>query len=83
MRRGNVKYQADLAERPLAPHLRAVWDCYMSLQRWRAAGGMGASPLTAADLLAFAALYGVTPTPWQADCLKAIDLAHLTSMQAD
>lgn len=82
-KRGHAKARAELAERPLAAHLRVLWECYLSLQRWRGAGGMEASPLTAADLLAFATLYGIDPTPWQADCLKALDLAHLTTMQAD
>ena len=40
---------------------------------------MGASPLTAPDLLAFCTLYGVNPTPWQCDCLKALDVAHLNA----
>ena len=40
---------------------------------------MGASPVTAHDLLAFCTLYGVTVTPWQADCLKALDIAHLNA----
>lgn len=82
-RRGNTRYADDLRAKPLAAYLRPLWECYLAFQRWRGAGGMGISPMTATDLRAFAALYGFDPTPWQADCLKAVDLAHVSIMQAE
>ena len=77
-RRGHAKAIADLTTRPLAPHLRAIWEQYLSLQRWRGGGGMGPSAMTAPDLVAFCALTGAAFTPWQVDCLKALDLTQLT-----
>lgn len=57
-----------------------MWDVYLSLQRWRGAGGMGNAPMTLHDLSAFEARYGYTLTPWEADCLNALDRAHLATM---
>ena len=82
-RRGNDRHAAELRARPLPAHLRPVWECYLAFQRWRGAGGMGITPMTAPDLMAFSTLYGIAPTPWQADFLKAVDLAHVAIMQAE
>lgn len=83
VKRGKTRYADDLRPLPISRSQRAIWDCYLSMQRWRGAGGVGASPLTSSDLLDFCAIYGITLTAWQADCIKAIDLAHLAIMQAE
>ena len=80
-KRGNAQAIADLADLPLPPFCRPVFDLYLSLQQWRGSGGMGASPLTTQDLLGFCQLYGVTISPWYVACVKRLDLLQLTIQQ--
>ena len=77
-KQGHPRAIAELAERPLAGHLRPLWDAYLSFSRWRGAGAMGMNPMAATELCAFSAIYGVTFTPWQADVLKVLDVTHIS-----
>lgn len=69
----------DLNGPDIRPRARAIWDLYLSLQRWRGNGGMAAASLTLPDIEAFERRYGVALTAWQCDCIKALDLAFLAT----
>jgi hypothetical protein len=54
-----------------------LWAWFLSLERGRGSNGFGPAPFSYADLTAWAARFGVDPTPGQSELLLLIDRAYL------
>lgn len=53
-----------------------VWQWFLALHRGRASG-FGPSGLSHAEIEAWSRLYGLRPSPFELDCLVALDGAFL------
>ena len=76
--KGHAASQAELAAHPLPAAFRTLWRHFTALSAWRGSGGMGAAPLTLADVAAYEARFGVTFLPGELDLLKRLDFDALT-----
>jgi hypothetical protein len=63
----------------LRPSLLYLWEWYVALDRQRGSSGFGAAPLGYPAIEAWARLVGARPTPWELECLTALDLEFLAS----
>lgn len=57
---------------PLPAGCEVLWGVFLQLHNMRQAG-MGASPISASDLLAYQRLYGVQLNSWELESLHALD----------
>ena len=68
---------------PAIPEAGAyLWVWFLELHCSRG-GGFGPSALTYSEILAWAALTGSDPVPWEIQIIKALDGAWLTSREKD
>ena len=63
---------------PIPPGLDVIWDIFLQLNHMRSSG-MGPSAISAVDLLAYQQLHGIELTPWELDCISALDQVALKS----
>lgn len=57
---------------PLPAGCEVLWGVFLQLHNMRASS-MGASPISASDLLAYQQLHGVEMNSWELECLHALD----------
>lgn len=57
---------------PIPGGLNVIWEIFLHLHHMRGAG-MGPSPISACDLLAYQQLHGIDMNPWELECIHALD----------
>ena len=55
-----------------------IWIWFSELHNARPASGLGASPITYSEIVAWSTLTCVMPTPWEVSVIKRIDREFLT-----
>lgn len=58
----------------------SLWSCFLALNAGRGSNGFGPSPLSLANIQAYATLYGVAFTPWELDVLLDLDIVVLKTL---
>ena len=61
---------------PVPEGMTFIWEVFLQLHNMRAAG-MGPSPISVSDLLAYQQLHGIELNPWELDCIHALDQTAL------
>lgn len=67
----------ELQQKELPECLFYLWQWFIELSNGRQYGEFGPMPLSYTEIQAWAALTGNTPTAWEVETLKRIDVAFL------
>ena len=68
---------------PLPSGCQLLWDAFLQLHHARGGAGLGPSPISPHDLLAYQQLHDVQFTPWEIDTLQALDRTALAAAARD
>ena len=79
MERATGKRPVQLDVPPLPPLCADVWSIFLQLHSRRSGTGFGPAPLDEARLLAWSQLHARRLTPWEIDCIFALDDAWLSA----
>lgn len=69
--------------RPPPPETAYLWRWFRDLEMARQGGQMGPQPLTYQEMEAWSRLARVRLTPWEADCLRSLDVVYLNDYAKD
>ena len=66
---------------PCPPALEYLWGWFLALSNRRSGSGFGAAPITWLDLDAWKRANRIVLSPYEQDCLAALDTAYLKSQE--
>lgn len=72
----------EIEEPEIPPAGFHILEWFWTLDAGRGSNGFGANPISYSDILAWAALSGAEPEPWEVGAIKALDMALQGEMAA-
>ncbi|MEO7031122.1 MAG: hypothetical protein ABI351_11975 [Herbaspirillum sp.] len=73
----NPKELTDLLSFECPNLLWHVWQMFLSLNQSRSNNGFGASPISYTEMLAWATLTDIRPTPYEVSAIKSLDTVYM------
>lgn len=77
-----VQARRDICEPEIPPSGFHILEWFWALDAGRSSTGFGVNPIGYPDILAWGALTGADPEPWEVMAIKALDMAMLSEQAA-